>query len=84
MDTSTKIFRRVENFRLEFVCEVSIQNFDATIVKYRVSKCRARGAKWNSGETRARENCCWIRRTLLAGCVEVHRDRGAQRNGDAL
>jgi hypothetical protein len=37
VDTSTKIFRRVENFRLEFVCEVSIQNFDATIVKYPVS-----------------------------------------------
>jgi hypothetical protein len=37
VDTSTKIFRRVENFRLESVGEVSIQNRDAAIVKYRAS-----------------------------------------------
>ena len=37
VDTSTKIFRRVENFRLEFDREVSIQNRDAAIVKYRAS-----------------------------------------------
>jgi hypothetical protein len=37
LDTSTKIFRRVENFRLEFDREVSIQNRDAAIVKYRAS-----------------------------------------------
>jgi hypothetical protein len=37
LDTSTKIFRRVEIFRLEFDYEVSIQNCDAGIVKYRMS-----------------------------------------------